>query len=209
MSDYNQYVTSINKIFDYLAKMKAGWSGQDNNSYIEKIEAYQNMVTTNAEAFKKPPSQIIEEEAEDNAEEATEAETEAQTEAVTSSPAAEAAPPTENGEAQVPAETPIEQTEPQQQVQQAPAQTESLPIPQVTTAPVAAAAPVEQAAIPQVAAAPVAALAAPVVPQQQVQQPTSPIPSIVPQQSAPVQTEMAQETGATSVVKIPQVGGQS
>ncbi len=35
MSEYNQYVTAINKIFDYLAKLQAGWSSQDNLNYIE------------------------------------------------------------------------------------------------------------------------------------------------------------------------------
>ena len=35
LSEYNQYVTAINKIFDYLSKMKAGWNSLDNNNYIE------------------------------------------------------------------------------------------------------------------------------------------------------------------------------
>ena len=29
MSDYNKFVTAINKVFDYLNKMKAGWKDQD------------------------------------------------------------------------------------------------------------------------------------------------------------------------------------
>ena len=37
MNEYNQYVTAINKIFDYLAKMKVGWNSLDNRNYIEKI----------------------------------------------------------------------------------------------------------------------------------------------------------------------------
>ena len=36
MSDYNDYITAVNKIFDYLAKMKAGWNNQDNMNYIER-----------------------------------------------------------------------------------------------------------------------------------------------------------------------------
>ena len=36
--DYNAYVTSVNKIFDYLNKMKAGWTSLDNKNYIEIIE---------------------------------------------------------------------------------------------------------------------------------------------------------------------------
>ena len=65
MHDYNQYVTAINKIFDLLAKMKAGWNSPDNFSYIEKVESYQNMVTTCAEAFKQPAGQVIQKPAEE------------------------------------------------------------------------------------------------------------------------------------------------
>ena len=44
MSDYNDYITAVNKIFDYLAKMKAGWNNQDNMNYIESIEEYKELV---------------------------------------------------------------------------------------------------------------------------------------------------------------------
>ena len=53
MSDYNAYVTSINKIFDYLSKMKTGWSSSDNKNYIESIEEYKKVVVQNADAFKQ------------------------------------------------------------------------------------------------------------------------------------------------------------
>ncbi len=53
MSDYNEYVTSINKIFDYLSKMKTGWSSLDNKNYIESIEEYKQVVVQNADNFKK------------------------------------------------------------------------------------------------------------------------------------------------------------
>lgn len=53
MSDYNAYVTSINKIFDYLSKMKVGWSSLDNKNYIESIEEYKQIVVTKADEFKK------------------------------------------------------------------------------------------------------------------------------------------------------------
>jgi len=53
MSDYNAYVTSINKIFDYLTKMKIGWSGLDNKNYIESIEEYKQVVVQNADKFKQ------------------------------------------------------------------------------------------------------------------------------------------------------------
>lgn len=54
MSEYNQYVTAINKIFDYLTKMKAGWNSLDNLNYIESIEEYKQIVATSAEVFKHP-----------------------------------------------------------------------------------------------------------------------------------------------------------
>jgi len=53
MSDYNQYVTAVNKIFDYLAKMKAGWSSLDNLNYIESIEEYKQVVVNSVNEFKK------------------------------------------------------------------------------------------------------------------------------------------------------------
>ncbi|MBR5370264.1 MAG: hypothetical protein IK137_03055 [Bacilli bacterium] len=52
MSDYNTYVTSVNKIFDYLSKMKAGLTSLDNKNYIESIEEYKKIVAENAEKFK-------------------------------------------------------------------------------------------------------------------------------------------------------------
>ncbi len=57
MSDYNQYITSINKIFDYISKMKAGWNGQDNINYIESIEEYKQIVINNVNLFKEAQPQ--------------------------------------------------------------------------------------------------------------------------------------------------------
>lgn len=54
MSDYNAYVTAVNKIFDYISKMKAGWNSQDNINYIESIEEYKTAVIGNADIFKTP-----------------------------------------------------------------------------------------------------------------------------------------------------------
>ena len=54
MTDYNDYITAVNKIFDYLAKMKAGWNNMDNMNYIESIEEYTDKVISNAEKFKQP-----------------------------------------------------------------------------------------------------------------------------------------------------------
>ncbi len=58
MSEYNQYVTAVNKIFDYLAKMKAGWNGLDNLNYIESIEEYKQVVANGVNLFKPqtPPA---------------------------------------------------------------------------------------------------------------------------------------------------------
>lgn len=58
MSDYNAYVTSINKIFDYLSKMKTGWSSLDNKNYIESIEEYKQVVVQNADKFKEEMQEV-------------------------------------------------------------------------------------------------------------------------------------------------------
>ena len=59
MSDYNQYVTAVNKIFDYLSKMKVGWNNADNNNYIASIEEYKNVVSKSVDLFKNeaPPKE--------------------------------------------------------------------------------------------------------------------------------------------------------
>ena len=36
MEEYNQYVSAVNKIFDYLDKMKTGWNSLDNRNYLDK-----------------------------------------------------------------------------------------------------------------------------------------------------------------------------
>jgi hypothetical protein len=56
MDDYNSYVTAVNKIFDYIEKMKAAWDSLDNKNYISSIEEYKNAVISKAEAMKKPPT---------------------------------------------------------------------------------------------------------------------------------------------------------
>ena len=56
MSEYNEYVTAINKIFDYLAKMKAGWNSLDNHNYIESIEEYKQAVSNMATIIKSNKS---------------------------------------------------------------------------------------------------------------------------------------------------------
>lgn len=60
MSEYKEYVTAVNKIFDYLAKMKAGWNNIDNINYIESIEEYKSAVINSVNLFKKEetPTQL-------------------------------------------------------------------------------------------------------------------------------------------------------
>lgn len=59
MDDYNKYVTAVNKIFDYISKMRIAWSNIDNINYIDSIEEFKNAVTSNAEAFKKAPDPAL------------------------------------------------------------------------------------------------------------------------------------------------------
>lgn len=65
MDDYNRYVTAVNKIYDYLEKMKAGWNNQDNKNYIENIDSFKSIVTAKANEFKKPRTVSIEQAVED------------------------------------------------------------------------------------------------------------------------------------------------
>ena len=60
MSEYNEYVTAINTIFDYLAKMKAGWNSLDNHNYIESIEEYKQTVSNIATLIKNNDAPVDE-----------------------------------------------------------------------------------------------------------------------------------------------------
>ena len=60
MDDYNRYVTAVNKIFDYLEKMKTGWNNVDNKNYIDNIDDFRGVVTAKAEEFKKAPTITLE-----------------------------------------------------------------------------------------------------------------------------------------------------
>ena len=61
MDDYGRYVTAVNKIFDYIEKMRAGWNNLDNKNYIDSIEDYKSVVKSKAELIKKPPTVAKEE----------------------------------------------------------------------------------------------------------------------------------------------------
>ncbi len=51
MSEYEQYVQSVNKIFEIINRMKQVLPDQDNLSLIENIEQYKQVVITNASLF--------------------------------------------------------------------------------------------------------------------------------------------------------------
>lgn len=52
MSEYNRYVSAINKIFEDLDKMKNNWNNQDNHNYIDSIEEYKQLVSNVSDLIK-------------------------------------------------------------------------------------------------------------------------------------------------------------
>ena len=52
MSEYNSYVSAINKIFEDLDKMKSNWNNQDNHNYIDSIEEYKQLVSNVSDLIK-------------------------------------------------------------------------------------------------------------------------------------------------------------
>lgn len=51
MSDYNQFVMAVNKIFEITAKIKAGWKDQDNINIADSIEDSKTTVVEAAKLF--------------------------------------------------------------------------------------------------------------------------------------------------------------
>ena len=51
MSDYNQFVMAVNKIFEVTAKIKAGWKDQDNINIADSIEDAKTTVIEAAKLF--------------------------------------------------------------------------------------------------------------------------------------------------------------
>ena len=51
MTEYEQYVDAVNKIYSYLEMMKTVWTDQDNISYLENLETYKQVVINNANIF--------------------------------------------------------------------------------------------------------------------------------------------------------------
>ena len=51
MSEYNQYVDAVNKIFEYIENLKLAIIDPDNLSAFENIESYKQIVIANAKLF--------------------------------------------------------------------------------------------------------------------------------------------------------------
>ncbi len=51
MTEYEQYVDAVNKIYSYLEMMKTVWTDQDNISYLDNLETYKQVVINNANIF--------------------------------------------------------------------------------------------------------------------------------------------------------------
>lgn len=72
MSDYNQFVLAVNKIFEITAKLKAGWKDQDNINIADSIEESKTAVVEASKLFNTqtatPPQQpqTLEEDTVDN-----------------------------------------------------------------------------------------------------------------------------------------------
>lgn len=51
MSEYNQFVLAVNKIFEITAKLKQGWNDQDNLNVADSIEESKATVVEAAKLF--------------------------------------------------------------------------------------------------------------------------------------------------------------
>ena len=49
MTEYEQYVDAVNKIYSYLEMMKTVWTDQDNISYLDNLETYKQVVINKQE----------------------------------------------------------------------------------------------------------------------------------------------------------------
>lgn len=57
MSDYNKYVTAVNKIFEVAAKLKVNYPDNDNIGLVESIEETKSAVVAGAKLFGNGPQQ--------------------------------------------------------------------------------------------------------------------------------------------------------
>ena len=51
MSEYNQFVMAVNKIFEITAKLKSGWKDQDNINIADSVEESKTTVVEAAKLF--------------------------------------------------------------------------------------------------------------------------------------------------------------
>ncbi len=51
MSDYNQFVLAVNKIFEITAKLKSGWKDQDNINTADSVEESKSTVIEASKLF--------------------------------------------------------------------------------------------------------------------------------------------------------------
>ena len=57
MSDYNKYVTAVNKIYEVAGKLKVNYPDNDNLNLIESIEEAKSAVVAGAKLFGEPSKQ--------------------------------------------------------------------------------------------------------------------------------------------------------
>lgn len=53
MSDYEKYVTEINRIFSLLEKLKNGWTNNDHLNSIEEISEFKSIIIRGANYLEK------------------------------------------------------------------------------------------------------------------------------------------------------------
>lgn len=53
MSDYEKYVTEVNRIFSLLEKLKNNWTNNDNLNFIDDINEFKNVVIGGANYLDK------------------------------------------------------------------------------------------------------------------------------------------------------------
>lgn len=66
MTEYEQYVTAINKIFECTNLMKSSWSEQDNINLIENIELHKQLLIEKAQLFSNTSKPSLTEELSDD-----------------------------------------------------------------------------------------------------------------------------------------------
>lgn len=65
MSEYNQYVDAVNKIFEHISNLKLAIMDQDNLSAIENIESFKQIVIDNATMFSTKTNNTVKAEDDD------------------------------------------------------------------------------------------------------------------------------------------------